>query len=768
MKQRINILFLDHQSEMGGAEFLLLGIVRALNKDIFKPIVMLGEEGKFNLELSKSGADVIVTNIPKQFRALKRDPSRKNSILPFLVSIFALCGLIGRTRRIIKENKINIVFANTVKSAIFGIPAAKLARVKVAWWIHDRFTKDFYKPIFLKGIKHLAGNVDKIICNSEGTRSSFLRLAGNKAKNKAVVIYNGVDLDRFSPDLKGENVRKELSLKGERIIGLIGRFEPWKGQDVFIKAAGTALGKNNNLKFILAGGPLFGREEYEKQCRDLAKSMGIEDRIMFLGFRDDIPEIIAASDVIVHTSILPEPFGRDIIEAMACGKPVISTNVGGPREIITSDTGILIEPDDPGMLAEAIIRLSDDPDRMELLGRNARKRAEEKFDITEITGQMENIIKKEIEKGSLRVAIVHDYLVSDAGAEKVLKALMEVFPEAPVFTLFYDRGKFRELEECDIRVSFMDKLPLVKEKHHIFLPLYPLAVMSLNLKDYDVILSSSWAWSKGLRKPSKACHICYCHTPMRFVDGGEKFYLKNENQLIKWAGKQLVKWLKVWDIKTAKGVDYFIANSQHTADRIRARYRRMASVIHPAVDVSLFTPDARQEDGEYFLIVSRLVPYKRVDIAIEAFNELGLQLKIVGDGPEYSRLKKMAKPNVEILGYVESEQTMLELYRGCKAFIMPQHEDWGIAPLEAQACGKPVIAYARGGALEYVIEGKTGQLFYEQTPEAIMNAVRNFKKTAFDPGFIRDNALKYDTPVFKKQISDFVEDVCEYCPGIKG
>ena len=508
MNQKINILFLDHQSEMGGAEVALLEIIKALDRSKFNPIIRLGELGNFKDELEKLNVDVGLLDIPECYRTLKRDPLRENPLSSFVKSVFVFPELIWKTSEIIKRNNAEIVFFNTVKSAIFGIPAARRAKARTIWMIHDCLTEDFYKKGALRILALLARDVDKIICNSKKTRDAFLKLTGKRAGSKTVVVNNGVDLKKFNPDIRGEGVKKELSFKGERAVTLVGRFEPWKGQKTFIEAADIALKKDSNLKFIMTGGPLFGREEYEKECRVLVKRKGLEDKILFLGFRDDVPEIIAASDVIVHASILPEPFGRDIVEAMACGKPVISTNIGGPYEIITPDTGVFVEPGDPVMLAEEIIKLSDDPDRMSLLGKNARKRAEEKFDITKITEQIEDVIKKETAKGGLRVAIVHDYLVADAGAEKVLRALMEIFPEAPVFTLFYNEDKFEDLKERDIRTSFMDKVPVIKEKHHLFLPLYPLGILSLNLKGYDVILSSSWAWSKGLRKPSKAYAFC--------------------------------------------------------------------------------------------------------------------------------------------------------------------------------------------------------------------------------------------------------------------
>ena len=357
----------------------------------------------------------------------------------------------------------------------------------------------------------------------------------------------------------------------------------------------------------------------------------------------------------------------------------------------------------------------------------------------------------------MKVAIVHDYLIADGGAEKVLRTFIELFPDAPIYTLFYDKKKFKDLSGKDIRVTFLDKVPLLKNKHIVFLPLYPLGVKSLNLKGYDLILSSSWAWSKGISKDKNTCHICYCHTPMRFVYDMQEAHLRVYNSAFKWMAKKIIRKIKKWDLRTVNGVDFFIANSKYVANRIRKFYDRYSVVINPPLDTKLFKPREQPKNGDYFLVVSRLMAYKHVDITIKAFNRLGLPLKIAGDGFQYNRLKKIARPNVELLGYVSSEE-LVKLYQNCRAFMLPQEEDWGIAPLEAQACGKPIIGYAKGGALEYVIEGKTGLFFYEQTPEAIIKAVEKFQNMKFDHNQMRQNALLFDTEIFKKRIEHFVKE----------
>jgi len=357
----------------------------------------------------------------------------------------------------------------------------------------------------------------------------------------------------------------------------------------------------------------------------------------------------------------------------------------------------------------------------------------------------------------MRTALVHDYLNQAGGAERVVEYLHEIFPEAPIFTSIYDRKKmpivFRSM---DIRTSFMQHLPLVMKHFKKYLPLYPFAFESFNLSSYDLILSSSSAWGKGIKKKKGALHICYCHSPMRFVWMYEDYMEKEEyGPLVRIVLPPILKWLKKWDLKTSKGVDYFIANSKTTQKRIKLFYGRDSEVIHPPVDTSFFKP-YNSKIKDYFLVVSRLNPYKHIDLAVEAFNEIGLPLYVIGSGPDDKRLKKLAKPNVEFLGRLPDDE-IVKYYSQCRAFILPGEEDFGLTPVEAQACGRPVIAYRSGGALESVIEGETGIFFDKQEKGSLMDAVKKFNGMSFDPAKIRDNALKFDKNVFKKKIREFVD-----------
>src|SRR6266516_82119 len=358
----------------------------------------------------------------------------------------------------------------------------------------------------------------------------------------------------------------------------------------------------------------------------------------------------------------------------------------------------------------------------------------------------------------MKVALVHDYLNQMGGAERVVLALHEIFPDAPVYTSIYDPKRvdpaFRQM---DIRTSFMQKLPLVKKHHQPFLPFYPFAMERLDLRGYDLVLSSSSAFGKGVVTRPETMHICYCHTPMRWCWNYDE-YVERERlgRISRSILPFLITGLRVWDQMSASRVDHFIANSPVVADRIQKYYRRDAVVIPPPVEVSRFSFDPTIAPEEYFLIVSRFMPYKRIDLAIEACNRLQLSLVIIGRGRDENRLKSIAGPTIRFMGHLPDEK-VLHYYAHCRAFILPGEEDFGITPLEAQASGRPVIAYGAGGALASVVEGVTGTFFRKQTVESLAAVLASFDERKYDPQTIRNHPLEFDMPRFHRRILQFIE-----------
>lgn len=361
---------------------------------------------------------------------------------------------------------------------------------------------------------------------------------------------------------------------------------------------------------------------------------------------------------------------------------------------------------------------------------------------------------------SPRVAIVCSWLNQYGGAERVLEVLHEMYPAAPIYTSMYaPRAMPAAFRSWDIRTSFLQKLPLSRSHHQLYLSLYPLAFEQFDLTDYDLVIDNSSAFSYGVITRPGTCHVSYCLTPARFLWNYHDYARRERlGPLARLALAPVLSSLRMWDVQAARRVDHFVAISRLVAARIAKFYGRQAPIIYPSIDVEAYRSTSRDEVGDYFLIVSRLIPYKRIDLAIEAFNRLGLPLKVVGSGRDRAALERVAKPNVQFLGRV-SDADLRSLYSRCRAFVFPGEEDFGLTPLEAQASGRPVIAYGAGGALETVVEGETGAFFREPNADSLAEVVGRFDHAAWDPARIRRQAERFDHSVFKRQLAGFVESV---------
>lgn len=354
----------------------------------------------------------------------------------------------------------------------------------------------------------------------------------------------------------------------------------------------------------------------------------------------------------------------------------------------------------------------------------------------------------------MKVAIIHDWLTIYGGAESIIRILHDMFPEAPIYTTVYDPdGMPEDFRRMDIRPSFLQKFPMAKKKYTSYLPFMPLAFEQFDLSEYDLVISSNTSCSKGVLTGAGTLHICYCNTPMRY--GWDFFheYRSGKGKLARPLISIMMHYIRMWDRLSADRVDTFIANSHNVARRIRKHYRRDSAVIYPPVRTSRFQPSSR-DDG-FYLVVSRLVPYKRIDLVAEAFTRLGLPLVIIGAGSQYKEIAAKSGANVKLAGRLDDDQ-VLDYMSRCRAFLFPGEEDFGITPIEAEACGKPVIAYGRGGALETVVEEETGVFFYEQTVEAVMEAVRRFEGMEFDAQKIRAQAEKFSEERFYRELKEFI------------
>ena len=365
----------------------------------------------------------------------------------------------------------------------------------------------------------------------------------------------------------------------------------------------------------------------------------------------------------------------------------------------------------------------------------------------------------------LKVALVHDWLVGNAGGERVLLDMHTIWPDAPIYTLVYDEERAPVwTRDCDVRTTHLQKLPGAKSHHKMLLSLMPRAWEELDLTEFDLVVSSCMSCCKGVITRPDAVHVCYCHSPIRYVWDLYYDYSHHTDPLRRQAMRHVIPRLRQWDFVAAQRVDHFVANSAYVAKRIRKFYRRDAKVIHPASPVRAVEP--REPQG-YYLVVSRFVAYKRIDVAIEACNQLGVRLKVVGAGGEEEQaLRQLAGPTVEFLGYV-SDERMAELYAGADAFLFPGVEDFGLTPVEAMSAGAPVLAFGQGGALETVQDGRTGRFFADQTAESLARCIEDFERegVACSREQIAAWGRSFSRERFQKELAGFVSECCE---GLRG
>ncbi len=356
-----------------------------------------------------------------------------------------------------------------------------------------------------------------------------------------------------------------------------------------------------------------------------------------------------------------------------------------------------------------------------------------------------------------RAALIHDWLNQLGGAENVLETLVRMFPGAPVFTSMYAADRMPAAYRAwDIRTTFMQRLPGVTSHHQAYLPLYPLAFSRVKLAGYDLILSNKSGFCHGVPVPAGATHICYCLAPTRFLWQYEAYRAREQlNPALDLALRPAVALLRRWDYAAAQRVHHFIAISTEIRERIRRFYGRESTIIFPPADIARFQP-GDEPPGDYYLAGGRLIPYKRVDLAVRACSELGLKLLVYGEGRDRAALERLAGPTVTFLGRVSWDE-LARLYAGARAFIFPGLEDFGIAPVEAQAAGRPAVAFRGGGALDTVIPGRTGEFFAEPTVEALVTVLTRFDPAAYDPAACRANAERFGTERFEAELLAFIE-----------
>ena len=359
----------------------------------------------------------------------------------------------------------------------------------------------------------------------------------------------------------------------------------------------------------------------------------------------------------------------------------------------------------------------------------------------------------------MKVAIIHDWLDSNSGAERVLKSIVELYPNADIFVIvdfFSEENKKKVFKNNKITSSFISKLPFAKTKFRNYLPLFPLAIESFDLSSYHLIISSSWAFAKSVKKTKSQTHICYCHTPIRYAWDLYDEYTHNLPFFKKIIVQLTLKYIRKFDLKSSHRVDYFIANSQFVANRIKKTYNRNSTVIYPPVNTNFFKPKFKKKN--FYLTACRLVKYKKTKMIVESFNQNGKNLVVIGIGEELEEIKQIAKPNIQVLGY-QSNEKLLHYMQQAKAFVYMAIEDFGIVPIEAMSCATPVIALDKGGTKESIIDGQIGIKFKTQSIESLNKAIEKFEEEEFNLEKIREYSLNFEQKIFISKFKNFINSL---------
>lgn len=769
----MKVAFYNHTSVVSGAEISLLLTAKHMTEA--EP-VLFAPEGELLERARQEG--IRTEGIPSYRARMSRNP------LKLLKGMAGMAVAGYRFASTVRKRDVDLIHANSLRAGLMASLFAWHHKRPVVWHVRDNPPGGFVGGMIQYVSRKL---VDATIGISSAVVS---RMDGKGLGTRLHLVHNGVELKPMDDLTKRRHrriIREEFRTgQDSEVLVIIGQIAPWKRQEDAIRATALLAAEGRDVVLWVVGEAKFRQEniEYGEFLKELAAELGITDRVRFTGFRNDVMEICCAADLLLLCSD-NEPFGRVLIEAMSQSLPTVATNAGGVPEIIAhGESGMLYEVGDVDGLTHHLEGLLSLPEERRKMGERAAERVRQLFTIQNTVKKIESIYRGVLEeaqaagrlkprgagqaadrakasgaagKDAPRIAIVHDYLNQMGGAERVVGVLHKMYPDAPIFTTIADRSKLlEELKDADIRTTWMQGIPGILKRFKLFFWLYPLAVRSMKLEGYDLIISSSSAYAKGAPKAPKAVHVCYCHTPMRFA-WDYRSYMEGVRApaLLKGAARLMQPALRLWDVVTTKRVDHLIANSSIVQKRIEQHYGRSSKIIFPPVNVSRFEETASGEIGDYFLVVSRLVSYKRIDLAVEACTKQGLPLVVVGDGPDRKRLESLAGPTVRFAGRLPDEE-VVHLMRGCKAFLFPGLEDFGITPLEANACGRPVVAFRGGGALDTVVPGLNGVYFDRQTAEALAEALHEVDAIRWNPAQIRRHAERFDEARFREELSDYI------------
>lgn len=777
----MKILFYNHTNQVSGAEQVLLLLLAKLRRDQFETVLLSPGEGKL-----QSSARAVGVRCETVDPLLARFTWKPRVLLRYLASFVSV---VRQVRARVKHSSPQLIHANSIRAGLVISSATIGLRIPIVWHIHDLLPNHPLSTVIRFFV--LLRPPVRIVAVSQASADS---LTGDLLRRfprriAVTVIHNAIASRAVAPPTRSGALRKEIRVRaGDSLIGIVANLTPGKGQLELIHAFQDVLQRIPNAALLVIGSDIFNRAEgYRARLVAAAKSLGILDRVKFMGQQDDVPTIMRSLDLLVLNS-KSEACPLVVLEGLASGVPVVSTAVGGVPELIThGETGWLVPAGEQEALAEAIVSLIQQPRLRASLAENGRRHVESNFTVEKFMAQWEalyNAPQAPVAKAAgvrlpaandgsdnlapggagqttwPNVAVFHDNFAQMGGAEKVAEEIYDLLPGATLHsTVAVPEILSEGLRRAKIKTSWMQLLPGLKRHFRHYFLFYPFAVESVDLSKYDLIVSSCFGYAKGVRKRRGAIHVSYCHTPMRWVWRYEDYSARaGFGGLTRRLLPLFLSVLKRWDLRASRQPNHFIANSQLVAERIRKFYGREAVVIHPPIDVQRFTPAAPTPTEDYYLVLSRLVPYKRIDLAVEACTRLKRKLIVIGDGPDRARLEKLAGPTVQFLGRQPDDAVVNYAVR-CRALLFPGEEDFGMTPLEVNAAGRPVIAFRAGGAIETVIEGVTGVFFETPDAAALAETIQRFEQQSWDVSAMQAHARKFDRAVFADRLLTFLRQV---------
>ena len=748
----MRIALLTHTAELGGAELSSLRLVRALPDDM-EVEAFLGEDGPFADLLRAEG--IVVHVVPFDTSVLGVTRNRTSSPALAVTSALRSAPAVRRLAALLRQRAVDLLWSVSLKGHLIATPTARLAQVPLVWHLHDRISRDYLPAPVVRAVRALARVApDAVIANSAATATTVSRAPG---------------LTVAHPGLSDEQLHRspEPPARSTTTIGVLGRLSETKGQLEVVRLMPTLLEQHPDLRLRLIGAPLFGQEQYEHDIRAEIARLGLQDRVDLVGHVDDPTDELDRLALCVHASTVPEPFGQVVVEALARETPVVVTRGGGATELVhppaTQPFGHLVPMSDTRALAEAISDVLSDPARARARAARGREHVAAHLRIADTARTVAEVFRSVLAPhrtvAEPYVVLAHDYLTQRGGAERVVLAMHTAFPSSPLHTMLYEpAGTFPGLEQLQVVAGVLNRIGVLRHRHRLAFPVLPV-VSSLTRVPGQVVVASSSGWAHAYR--TRGRRIVYCHAPARWLYQTEA-YLGGPawRSPVGLGLLALGPGLRRWDRHHMKAADRVVVNSRAVQQAVRAAYDIDAEVVHPPPGLDTDGPRAPVPDmpeGAY-LVVSRLLPYKNVDVIVDAFRELPERLLVVGSGPSLTELAQALPDNVTLVSDLTDAQ-LRWVYERARALVAASHEDFGLTPLEAASFGTPTLALRAGGYLDTVIEGVNGYFFDTPTAAAVREAVIADRDRTWDADKIADTVTPFSTERFTERLHALVSEV---------